>query len=82
MRFALELEAFFHAEQDFADAEQADDRDQEVDAPQQFGPAEGKAQLPLTVSMPIWARPKPSIRAMMVLNGSLPVPTKLPKVSR
>ena len=37
---------------------------------------------PLTVSMPIAARPKPSIIEMIVLNGSLPVPTKLQNVSR
>src|SRR5674476_363157 len=38
---------------------------------------------PLTVSIPIAARPKPSIMEMMVLKGALvSVPTKLQKVSR
>ena len=37
---------------------------------------------PLMVSMPTAARPNPSIMAMMVFAGSLPVPTKLQKVSK
>ena len=37
---------------------------------------------PLTLSMPIAARPKPSIIEMIVLNGSSPLPMKLQNVSR
>ncbi len=44
-RLAAEFEALFHGQQDFADAEQADDRDQEVEAVQQFLEAEGEAEL-------------------------------------
>ena len=43
---ALEGEALLHGEQDLADAEQADHRDQEVEAAQQLVGAEGQAQLP------------------------------------
>ena len=42
---AAQREPLLHGQQDLADAEQADHRDQEVDAAQQFGPAEGHAQL-------------------------------------
>ena len=42
---AAQRQALFHGEQDFADAEQADDGDQEVDAAQQLRRTEGHAQL-------------------------------------
>ncbi len=42
---AAQREALFHGEQDLADAEQADHRDQKIDAAQEFAGAEGHAQL-------------------------------------
>ena len=42
---ALEGEALLHRQQDLADAEQADHGDEEVDAAQEIGRAEGHAQL-------------------------------------
>ncbi len=42
---ARERQAFLHRQQDLADAEQADHRDQEVEAAHQLGDAEGQAQL-------------------------------------
>ena len=42
---AAQRQALFHGQQDFADAEQADHGDQEVDAAQQFRRTEGHAQL-------------------------------------
>ena len=42
---AAQREPLLHRQQDFADAEQADDGDQEVDAAQQLARAEGHAQL-------------------------------------
>src|SRR5712671_4102911 len=42
---AAEREAFFHRQQDFADAEETDDRDEKVDAAEQLAPAEGHSQL-------------------------------------
>jgi hypothetical protein len=44
-RLAGEAQALFHRQQDLADAEQADHRDQEVEAAHQLGEAEGHAQL-------------------------------------
>ena len=43
---AAEAQALFHGQQDLADTEQADHRDQEVEAAQQFGEAERQTQLP------------------------------------
>ena len=42
---AAEAQAFFHGQQDLADAEQADDGDQEIEAVQQFREAERQPQL-------------------------------------
>ncbi len=42
---ATEAEPFFHGQQDFADAEQTDDRNQEVKAVQQLRVTKGQAQL-------------------------------------
>src|SRR3546814_5182726 len=42
---APEREALLHGQQDLADAEQADDRDEKVEAAQQLVPAEGHAEL-------------------------------------
>ena len=42
---AAQGEPLFHGEQDLADAEKADHRDEEVDAAEEFAPAEGHAQL-------------------------------------
>ena len=82
-RHALERQALFHRQQDLADAEQADHRDQEVEAAQQLGKPKVMRSWPVTVSMPTAASAKPSIIEAMVLNGEpLPMPTKLQKVSR
>ena len=80
---ALEREALLEREQDLADAEEADHRDQEVEALQEVGEPEGQPQLPVTVSMPTAASAKPSIIEAMVLNAwPLLMPTKAQKVSR
>ena len=42
---AAQRQPLFHGQEDFADAEQADDGDQEVDAAQEFRRTEGHAQL-------------------------------------
>ena len=42
---ARERQALLHRQQDLADAEEADHRDQEVEAPHQLGKAEGQPQL-------------------------------------
>ena len=80
---APEAQALFHRQQDLADAEQADHRDQEVEAVEQFGEAEGQAQLPGHLSRPTAASAKPIIIEAMVLNGgSLLMPTKLQKARK
>jgi hypothetical protein len=42
---AAQRQTLLHRQQDFTDAKQADDSDQEVDAAQQFGGAEGHTEL-------------------------------------
>jgi hypothetical protein len=49
---AFEAQALLHGEQDLADAEQADDGDEEIEAVQQLGKSERQAQLPGDVVEP------------------------------
>ena len=80
---AAEVQALLHRQQDLADAEQADHRDQEVEAAEQFGEAEGQPQLPGHLSRPTAPSAKPIIIEAMVLNGgSLLMPTKLQKARK
>ena len=80
---ALELQALFHRQQDLADAEQADHRDQEVEAAHQLGCPNVSRNWPVTVSMPTAASAKPSIiDARIFIGEPLPMPTKLQKVSK
>src|SRR3546814_732877 len=79
---ALERQAFLHRQQDLADAEQADDGDEEVEAAQQLVPAEGHAQLPRRRVLSDGGQAKPNIiDAIVFMGGSLPMPTKLQKVN-
>ena len=77
----LNDEALLHREQDLAQAEQADHRDQEVEALQERRAwPKVMRSVPVTVSMPTAASAKPSIiDAMVFTGGSRPMPTKLQK---
>ena len=80
---AVEAQPLLHGQDQFADAEQADDRDQEADAAEQLVDAEVRRRLPEIVSMPTAASAKPSIIETMVLNGDAPPsPTKLAKARK
>jgi hypothetical protein len=76
-------EPFLEREQDLADAEQADHRDQEVEAGEQVRRAEGEAQRAGDgVGADRGEREAEHHRAMVLNGGSLLVPMNAQKVSR